>query len=360
MLSEPQQTRHMFASQPIGSNDEYGWYEDLDSPRLRLSSSMSDMHCDNQDGTLITRALSLPIPTTQPPMYILESSLRTQQLWYETAGQKPKQPNDERKYFERLWLRNFDVSEIDNAESYKNSATLVTPDGEPKMDDDNENDTHENLDVLRAEDDLMTLRFTRSESHDSGEVATLFKDRGPFSKTVSKSFLNHKCASMTIQIPTYKISRFKNGEVYARFLVVVALSGVSFGVWKRHNDFKELANSLQKKADESACDDSAINIEQVTDGISMTGQGCGQIGGAIDGGVTRMVRHSGSHHESTQYKNSLLSWECILQKKRWYRCLEHGYLTLKCFLLERFMHDVLFESQTPELICDFLGMTSSQ
>lgn len=32
------------------------------------------------------------------------------------------------------------------------------------------------------------------------------------------------------------------------------------------------------------------------------------------------------------------------------------YLSLKCFLLERFMHDLLFESQNPQLINDFLGL----
>jgi hypothetical protein len=32
------------------------------------------------------------------------------------------------------------------------------------------------------------------------------------------------------------------------------------------------------------------------------------------------------------------------------------YLSLKCFLLERFMHDVVFESPVPNLVLDFLGL----
>lgn len=56
------------------------------------------------------------------------------------------------------------------------------------------------------------------------------------------------------------------------------------------------------------------------------------------------------------YKNSLLSWQCVLQRKKWFRCLECDYLSLKCFLLERFIHDVLFESPSPKLISEFLGL----
>ena len=95
--------------------DEYGWYEDLDSPRLRISSSLNDFHQSSK--ARIDRTLSLPPPATQPPMYILESSHAEQQLWYETAGTKPRQPEHERAYFTRLWLQNFETSLTPNAQS---------------------------------------------------------------------------------------------------------------------------------------------------------------------------------------------------------------------------------------------------
>ena len=137
-------------------------------------------------------------------------------------------------------------------------------------------------------------------------------------------------------MPRFKIARLVSGEIFASFLVVASVGGVTFGVWKRHTDFQELAEYLRRKNDEVGCEG--------------------------------------------DFKNSLLSWQCLLYRKQWYRCLdkvyflEHvlsdfifdkiqfslvfkDYLALKCFLLERFMHDVLFESQNPHVISDFLGLS---
>lgn len=60
------------------------------------------------------------------------------------------------------------------------------------------------------------------------------------------------------------------------------------------------------------------------------------------------------------YKNAMLSWQCLLHKKRWYKCLDKDYLSLKCFLLERFMHDLLFESNDPIIVSDFLGLKKNE
>mmetsp|Transcript_5655 Transcript_5655/g.12561 ORF Transcript_5655/g.12561 Transcript_5655/m.12561 type:complete len:87 (+) Transcript_5655:177-437(+) len=35
-------------------------------------------------------------------------------------------------------------------------------------------------------------------------------------------------------------------------------------------------------------------------------------------------------------------------------------LALKVFLLERFLHDILFESSNPQILRDFVGVTSSE
>ena len=56
------------------------------------------------------------------------------------------------------------------------------------------------------------------------------------------------------------------------------------------------------------------------------------------------------------YENSLISWSCVVGRQQWYRCLEKDYLNLKCFLLERFMHDVLFESSSSLLLRRFLEL----
>jgi hypothetical protein len=55
--------------------------------------------------------------------------------------------------------------------------------------------------------------------------------------------------------------------------------------------------------------------------------------------------------------NAVTSWKLLLKRKRWYRCLDAGYLSLKAFLLERFLHDVLFESSTPDILHDFVLAT---
>jgi hypothetical protein len=46
-------------------------------------------------------------------------------------------------------------------------------------------------------------------------------------------------------MPRFKISKFENGETHASFLVVVSLGGVTFGVWKRHSEFKTLAHKVK-------------------------------------------------------------------------------------------------------------------
>ena len=50
----------------------------------------------------------------------------------------------------------------------------------------------------------------------------------------------------------------------------------------------------------------------------------------------------------------------LKKRQRWYRCLDAGYLSLKVFLLERFLHDILFESSNPQILRDFVGVNSSE
>lgn len=146
-----------------------------------------------------------------------------------------------------------------------------------------------------------------------GEV--IFRGESLFSNTVSKTFNDESIHSLTVQVPQFRVMETKQKEQYAEFLVLVSIGGpsvITFGVWKRHSEFEKLSTSL-----------------------------------------------ANSEYSSSVFKNTLLSWQCMMQKKKWYKCLEKEYLSLKCFLMERFMHDMLFESQSPEIIINFLGLNAS-
>lgn len=248
-------------------DDPWGWFEDFENPRNDL---IAEKNLPNKQ----QKPLSLPPPASTPPIYILESSLETQHLWYTTAGQRPKQPDNERKFYEKLWMKNFETSSI----SYSN---------------------------LQNVDNIPQREFT-------DEI--IFRGKGPFSNSVSKSFSDHNVSSINLQLPRFRIMKCNSGKFYAEFLVVVSMqieSTVTFGVWRRHSDFSKLVHKLQ-----------TVQSQQSS--------------------------------QSEMFKNSLISWKCLLNRKRWYRCVDKDYLSLKCFLLERFMQDFLFESPTPELVNQFL------
>lgn len=271
--------RKRFPSTDSMERDDYGWFEDFESPSLQKIVSSEFPHQPLQ------RALTLPQPAAEPPMYVLESSLETQQLWYTTAGQRPKQPDTEREYFEKLWSQNFEASAVRySSQETGDSIRKKTKTG----------------DVI-------------PQTEINGEV--VFRGKSPFSHSVSKSFPDQQVTSMTMQMPFYRICRSCNGEIYAEFLVQVSLGGrgsVTFGIWKRHSDFSDLAKEL-----------TVFNLR--------SGTAC-------------------------LFKNALLSWQCVLQRKKWFKSLDKEYLALKCFLIERFMHDLLFESVSPNLISKFLGL----
>ena len=96
------------------SADEWGFFEDFE-PSTPLKRKGDDGSIVEEQP--IQRALSLPPPATAAPMYVLESTLATQQLWYSTAGLRPKQPERERIYFENLWERNFTNSDVPGIQS---------------------------------------------------------------------------------------------------------------------------------------------------------------------------------------------------------------------------------------------------
>jgi len=262
--SPPISTRSM--SVETCERDDYGWFEDTEPGLFGTDIVHQPLH----------RALSNPPPLTEAPSYILESNLETQQLWYVTAGHRPKQPRRKREYYEKVWQTNFQSSCVDYSQSPVNS-----------------------------EDSIPKSEFPGS---------VIFRGESLFSNSVSKAFGDESIQSLTIQVPQYRIMETKEKELYAEFLVLISISSLStitFGVWKRHSEFEKLSTTL-----------------------------------------------ANSNYSSAIFKNTLLSWQCMMQKKKWYKCLEKDYLSLKCFLLERFMHDMLFESQSPEVMVNFLGLNN--
>lgn len=259
------------------SPEDYGWFEDFESPQFEIRSlndTESDLEVDRPPP--LQKALTLPIPVSEPPFYILEASLETQRLWYTTAGRRPQQPQKERDYFEKLWKENFDRSKVQYSSNNSPSPSQSTSGKRTKLND-----------------------FT-------GEV--LYRGRAPFSNAVSKTFGE---TPYTIYLPYYRIVCDQNREdMHAEFLIVVTLGGnrrLTFGIWRRHSEFAKFADQI------------------IT----------------LDNNI---------------FQNSNLSWQCVMRRKRWYKSLERDYLALKCFLLQRFLHDVLFESPTPTLLNQFLGL----
>lgn len=263
----------------VSNSQDYGWFEGFEPQHSIFNNNTGPIEPESTEEP-IKKALSLPPPITDPPPYVLESSLDSQHLWYVTAGTRPRQPIDERKFYEELWEKNFLESQVKYNE-------ISNPIDEKK-------------------ENLINLKNEFSEE-------VFYRGRSRFSTAVSKSFFDHCLSSLTVQIPRFKIVRklSSNERYHVEFLVTVAIGSVTHGVWRRHSQFKVLYDKIQE-----------IN-----------------------------------YTNNQAYKNSILSWQCILNRQKWSRCIQKDYVSLKCFLLERFMHDILFESSSPDLIIDFLGLT---
>ncbi|EGB12583.1 hypothetical protein AURANDRAFT_60531 [Aureococcus anophagefferens] len=147
-----------------------------------------------------------------------------------------------------------------------------------------------------------------------GGAQLLLRESSPFGTSVTKSWRCDCCGELTsimIRIPKYQIVR-KGGKSHAEYLVVARLGAVTFGLWRRFAHFTALHDKISKTLDKD------------------------------------------------DYQNTLWSWRCLRRRQRWFRCLDRDYLALKCFLLERFLHDAVFESASSTLFADFLEITLAQ
>jgi hypothetical protein len=337
---------------------------------------------------------------------------------YKTAGRRPKQPPQEREYFEKIWSANFENSSIPYSSSSSSASIAVSPshakisslhlserhlfpEGNNNTSQCNINSDHNCPSSLSSEQQQklqqqershlqsktspinppLTFDSTASASvrsissssafipsppqpsnhlhHHSDVIPTseiqgeiLYRGKSPFSNAVSKSFFNETITSITLQMPYYRVIRglnsSKNQGIFAEFLIKITLCGgygavvpLTFGIWKRHSDFTALASLIETLHNNSSSwsgDHSYSSEEKSSSTVS---------------------RSKGERTSSTKegpFKNALLSWQCLLQRKRWFRSLDKDYLSLKCFLLERFMHDLLFESTSSTIISKFLGL----
>jgi len=336
------------------------------------------------------------------PTYVLEESLSSQKLWKQTAGNRPPQPVEERAFFEQVWAQNFSRSKV-KYEIPVEVLTASTPISISPFNDGfgedgagpggnlsnynlaapfnmNEHAAADPASVKAAQADVAEATLNQHLSN--GAVEMYFdpnrpkdyslKTLGPhhhhhtlvnkkvngvgeendltvvvrgdnvFGTTVSKSFprVNDKgevidgIDTVSISIASYRVVESKKHGKYAQYLVIFCDGNFrnTVGVWKRYSDFSELSRKVTHGHTEScAAVVTGLNPLSVTD-----------------------------DHDVEILPNAITSWRLLKKRQRWYRCLDAGYLSLKVFLLERFLHDILFESSNPQILRDFVGVNSSE
>lgn len=180
-------------------------------------------------------------------------------------------------------------------------------------------------------------RVVKSTSGSSGDLTVFTKGDNVFGTTVSKSFarpsvngdLVTAVDTVNISVASYRVVESEKRGKHAQFLVIYREGSIrdTIGVWKRYSDFQELSNKVTKVHE--GCTAVIANMSPLA--------------------VTE-------EHDVEHLPNAITSWHLLKKRKRWYRCLDPGYLSLKVFLLERFLHDILFESSSPDLLRDFVGV----
>lgn len=113
---------------------------------------------------------------------------------------------------------------------------------------------------------------------------------------------NSRVVSSTISIPKFRIVQSRSGsDRHAQYLITFQLGKELYADWRRYSEFGELAKKLP------------------TDGYPRTQE----------------------------------AWRSI--DTRWFNRLEPSYLHQKCITLENFMRELMYESNDPSQLIDFLG-----
>ncbi|KAG7347642.1 hypothetical protein IV203_016347 [Nitzschia inconspicua] len=317
------------------------------------------------------------------PNYVLEESLSSQRLWKYTAGNRPPQPVEERAFFEKMWAQNFARSQVEyqmpvevltattpismspfadgtfdtskelsnytmGAADGGNPLQAVAISGAPKQDaaeatlvsrlNDPARGTHTIVSGSSGQHHIynheVVNRKIKGNSSDE-DLTVLIKGDNVFGTTVSKSFARPGVNggpiagvdTVNISIASYRVIESKKHGKYAQFLVIYREGSIrdTIGVWKRYSDFQRLSEKVTKAHEGCAAVIANMSPLAITE-----------------------------EHDVEHLPNAITSWRLLKKRQRWYRCLDAGYLSLKVFLLERFLHDILFESSTPDLLRDFV------
>lgn len=331
------------------------------------------------------------------PTYVLEESRSSQKLWKETAGNRPPQPVEERAYFEKVWAQNYAKSQVKYDIPIEiltaSSPIALSPFADATFDDVdgagvdctnynlaapfNANVTGrigvppgKNTDACNAvkaaeadaaeatlihgimrsagahgKQNYYNLKSDGPHHHfhtlvnkkvkgsgNVGDLTVVVRGDNVFGTTVSKSFTRtgetgyrSGVDTVSISIASYRVVESTKHGKYAQFLVIYCEGSFrdTIGVWKRYSDFSELSRKVT--AGLHTC--SSFHPLYVTN----------------DDTDTEFL------------PNAITSWRLLKKRQRWYRCLDAGYLSLKVFLLERFLHDILFESSSPQILRNFVG-----
>ena len=338
------------------------------------------------------------------PTYVLEESLSSQKLWKHTAGNRPPQPVEERAFFEQIWAQNFTRSKV-RYEIPVEVLTASTPIAINPFNDDSVGHNQSNISnynlaapfnikgdedggmadpasVKAAQADVAEATLNHHLNNSVGAIEMYFDPNRPkdynmgtlgphkhhhtlvnkkmkgvgsdndltvvvrgdnvFGTTVSKSFpaTNDQGQPMdgvdtvSISIASYRVVESKKHGKYAQYLVIFCDGNFrnTVGVWKRYSDFSQLSRKVTNGPESCAAVVTGLNPLSVTE----------------------------DDHDVELLPNAMTSWRLLKKRQRWYRCLDAGYLSLKVFLLERFLHDILFESSNPQILRDFVGVKSSE
>lgn len=259
-------------------------------------------------------------------------------------GNRPPQPVEERAFFEKMWAQNFQRSQV----QYKDPVEVLTATSpmhhSPFADGNFEsnasttsytlNDTEQQAEaVMRMAPSKPVVNKTVKGSASNGDMMVLIRGDNVFGTTVSKSFPRvsekggHTVDTVNISVASYRVVESKKGK-YAQFLVIYREGSIrdTMGVWKRYRDFERLAQT-----------------------VTQAHEGCASVI------TTLSPLHVTEEAETEHLPNAITSWRLLKKRQRWYRCLDAGYLSLKVFLLERFLHDILFESTSPQLLREFVS-----
>ena len=145
----------------------------------------------------------------QVPLWVSLETIDFQINWQNTSGKRPIQPNDERQYYEDLWMNNSSIMKqliVDKVNTYR--------------DTNDTNDTTKNI-----------------HSNEFSYLAIRNFNKGPYG----------------IQISHYRIVRDKGCIPYAEYLLKFRTPSYEYSSWNRYSKFKFFKISRLKNPKRIAC-----------------------------------------------------------------------------------------------------------